>query len=94
MTFIPMSLENIQVMAQNDAQELRRIIYWLAQRSKIYSQNMTTQNMTTATISPADQSTMLGFIADINKLYTFATSSTQLTGNDMLFDCDAMLGIL
>lgn len=93
MTFIPMSEANIQLMIQNNVQQWRATILWLEERVKSYGLNMTTQNMTAAGISTADQNAILAFISDINKVYGLATGVMPSSANDMLFDCAAILGV-
>lgn len=94
MSVIPMSLENIQVMLQNDAQQLRTFLYWVEQRYQSYNQNMTTANMTTAGIAQDDQNTVLAFIGDLNRLKTLASGTLPSDATDMHYDCAAVLGIL
>lgn len=94
MSVIPMSAQNIQLMAQNDAQQLRTFISWVEQRYQSYNQNMTTDNMTTAGIATEDQNTILAFIGDLNRLKTLASGTLPANATDMHYDCAAVLGIL
>jgi len=89
-----MSLANIQLMLQNDAQQLRTTISWVEQRYQSYAQNCTTDNMTAAGISQSDQNTILAFIGDLNRLKMLANNTMPANTTDMKFDCAAVLGIL
>jgi phage-related protein len=94
MSAIPLSLQNFQVMFQNDAQELRTFISWVEQRYQSYNQNCTQVNMTTAGIATADQNAVLAFIGDLNRLKTLANGTLPSDATNMKFDCAAVLGIL
>ena len=93
-TVIPMSLANIQLMAQNDAQQMRTFLAWVEQRYQSYSQNMTVDNMTAAEISSENQATILAFIGDLNRIKTLASGTLPANATDMHYDCASMLGIL
>ena len=93
-TYLPLNANNIQLMLQNDAQQLRTYVSWLEQRVQAYN-NLTTQAMTAAGISDGPtQSVILAFIADINRGYQYAIGNTQGVAADMRFDCAAVLGVL
>lgn len=94
MSVVPMSAQNIQLMAQQDAQQMRTFINWVEDRYQAYNQNMTTQNMTTAGISTADQNTILAFIGDLNRLKTLMNGTLPSDATNMKYDWAAMLGIL
>lgn len=94
MSVIPMSAQNIQLMLQNDAQQLRTFLSWVDQRYQSYNQNMTTDNMTAATISAGDQATILAFIGDLSRIKTLASGTLPANATDMHYDCAAVLGIL
>ncbi len=94
MSAIPLSLQNFQVMFQNDAQQLRTFISWVEQRYQSYAQNCTQANMTTAGIDSDAQSAVLAFIGDLNRLKMLMNNSLPADSTDMKFDCAAMLGIL
>jgi hypothetical protein len=94
MTFIPMTAQNIQLMLQNDAQQLRTFLSWVEQRYQSYGQNCTQANMDAATISAGDQATILAFIGDLNRLKTLASGTLPADATDMHYDCAAVLGIL
>jgi hypothetical protein len=94
MSAIPLSLQNFQVMFQNDAQELRTFISWVEQRYQSYNQNCTQANMTTAGIATADQNAVLAFIGDLNRLKTLMNGTLPSDATNMKFDCAAVLGIL
>jgi hypothetical protein len=94
MTFIPMSLQNIQLMLQNDAQWLRTVIAQVEERYQSYNQNCTQTNMTTAGISTEDQNSILAFIGDLNRLKTLMNGTLPSDATDMKYDCAAVLGIL
>jgi hypothetical protein len=94
MSAIPLSLQNFQVMFQNDAQELRTFISWVEQRYQSYNQNCTQANMATAGIATADQNAVLAFIGDLNRLKTLANGTLPSDATNMKFDCAAVLGIL
>jgi hypothetical protein len=94
MTFIPMSLANMQLMLQNDAQQLRTLIDWVEQRYQSYNQNCTQANMTSAGIATEDQNSILAFIGDLNRLKTLASGTLPGDATDMKYDCAAVLGIL
>jgi hypothetical protein len=94
MSVVPMSQQNIQLMLQNDAQQLRTLLSWVDQRYQSYNQNMTTANMDAATISSADQATILAFIGDLNRIKTLASGALPSNATDMHYDCAAVLGVL
>lgn len=94
MSVVPMSLANIQLMAQQDAQQMRTFINWVEDRYQAYNQNMTTANMTAAGIATADQNTILAFIGDLNRLKTLMNGTLPADATNMKFDWAAMLGIL
>lgn len=94
MSVIAMSQQNIELMLQNDAQQLRTFLSWVEQRYQSYNQNMTTANMTAATISTEDQNTILAFIGDLSRIKTLASGTLPSTATDMHYDCAAVLGIL
>jgi len=94
MTFIPMSLANMQLMLQNDAQQMRSYIDWVNDRYQSYNQNMTTDNMTAAGISSGDQGAILAFIGDLNRLKTLMSGTLPGDATDTRYDCAAILGIL
>lgn len=94
MSVIPTNSANIQLMLQNDAQELRRVLYWVEQRYQSYNQNCTVDNMTSAGISAQDQASILAFIGDLNRLKTLASGTLPGDATDMHYDCAAVLGIL
>ena len=93
MTFIPMDITHLQVQLQNDVQQLRSMIAWAEQRSYAYTQELTTGVMTAASISSPDQTAILAFIADLNRLYAYMTGTIQSVASDMRFDCAAVLGV-
>jgi hypothetical protein len=94
MSVIPMSLQNIDLMVQNDAQQLRTFISWVEQRYQSYNQNMTSDNMTAATIASGDQNTILAFIGDLHRLQLLMNGTLPSDATNMKYDCAAMLGIL
>jgi len=94
MSVISMSQANILLMLQNDAQQLRTFLSWVDQRYQSYNQNMTTDNMTAATISAGDQATILAFIGDLSRIKTLASGTLPANATDMHYDCAAVLGIL
>jgi hypothetical protein len=94
MSFIPMSLANIQLMLQNDTQQMRTFIDWVGDRYQSYNQNMTTDNMTAATISSNDQAAILAFIGDLNRLRMLMSGTPPSDATDIRYDVAAILGIL
>lgn len=89
-----MSAQNIQLMLQNDAQQLRTTISWIEQRYQSYAQNCTVDNMTAAGISSDDQASILAFIGDLNRLKSLMNGTLPGDATDMKFGCAAVLGIL
>lgn len=94
MTLIAMSLQNIQLAAQNDTQQMRTFLDWVNDRYQAYNQNCTTDNMTAAGIITADQDAILAFIGDLNRIKTLASGTLPSDATDMRYDCAAILGIL
>lgn len=94
MALIPINAANIQVSIQNDAQQLRTMLAWVQQRNSVYSINMTTANMTTASIASADQTAILAFIADLSRLQTFMTGTLPTVAADVRVDIAGVLGVM
>jgi hypothetical protein len=94
MALIPIDGQHIQNILQNDAQQLRTMISWLAERNRTYQQNMTAANMTAAGISSADQTAILAFVTDINLMMAYARGSPQAVAGDIRIDIAGVLGVM
>lgn len=94
MAFIPVNSTNLTVALQNDAQEWRRIIEWAQDRQYAYSQQLTTQIMTTLGVATADQNAVLAFIADLNNFNLLAAGQPHTTGSIFKFNVAGILGVM
>ncbi len=94
MSFIAMTNAQFQQMLQNDAQEMRTFISWLQQRNTTYAQNCSTANMNAATISGADQTSILALAADFARLVTFCGGTLPGVAANISIDVTNVLGML
>jgi hypothetical protein len=94
MAIIPISNNNIMLMLQNDCQQWRTTIAWAKQRYQAYNQNCTAANMTAASISVADQAIINAFVGDLNRFIQLAGGTLPTNADDMIFNLQAVLGIM
>jgi ribosomal protein L18 len=94
MSLIPIDAAHIAQTIQNDANQMRTMISWLEQRNVTYGQNMTTANMTTASIAAGDQTAILAFIADVSRLVTFLHGTLPGVAADCRIDIAGVLGVM
>jgi hypothetical protein len=94
MPVIPVNNANLTQMLQNDCQYWRSVIEWAKQRYQAYNQNCSTANMTAAGFSAEDQATILAFVADLSRFVTFAGGTMPDFAGDMVYDVQAVLGIM
>jgi len=90
---IVIDLPTLQKMAQNDAQELRRIRQWIHERARSYSLNVGDTLMTALGLDSGQRSAMLAMIADFSRLDTIMAGTVVGTAADIEFDCDMVLGV-
>ena len=93
MALIPIDAAHIQQTIQSDANQLRTMLSWLQVRDSIYQLNMTTANMTTATIAAGDQTAILAFIADIHRIMQFMQGTLPAVAGDIRVSTAGVLGI-
>lgn len=94
MSFIPIDSSHLTVALQNDLQYWRTTIDWAKQRYQAYNQNLTTQVMTNMGIATADQNAILAFVGDLNRFITLAGGTLPGSATDMVFDIQAVLGVV
>jgi hypothetical protein len=93
MSLIPMDAAHIQQVIQNDATQLRATLAWLTQRDSIYQLNMTTANMTAASIAAGDQTAILAFIADVHRVMQFMQGTLPGVAGDTRVSTAGVLGV-
>jgi hypothetical protein len=95
MAILPVDNAHALLMLQNDAQQMRTFLDWIADRYQSYNQNLSTQAQQVAAgfSVTADQNTITAFIGDLNRL-RLISSGQSTTAADMRYDLTAILGIL
>jgi hypothetical protein len=95
MAILPVDNAHALLMLQNDAQQLRTTLDWIADRYQSYNQNLSTVAQQTAAgfSVTADQNTITAFIGDLNRL-RLISSNQSTSASDMRYDLTAILGIL
>ena len=95
MAIIPVDNAHALQALQNDAQQMLGFIQWAKKRYQAYNQNLSTvAQMNAANITvTADQNTVTAFIGDLNRIIQ-VSSGIATTSVDMVFDAQAILGVL
>lgn len=94
MSYIPVNANNLTVALQNDLQQWRTTIAWAKERYQAYNQSLTPTVMSGLGISQADQDAINGFVGDLNRFITLAGGTLPTSATDMVFDIQAVLGVL
>jgi hypothetical protein len=94
MTFIPTDSTHLTVALQNDLQYWRSVISWAKERYQAYNQTLTTQVMTNLGITTADQNAILSFVGDLNRFIQLSEGTIPSSATDMLYDIQAILGVV
>lgn len=94
MSFIPVNSTNLTVALQNDVQQWRTTLDWAQDRQYAYSQQLTTQIMTSLGVSTNDQNAILAFIADLNNFNLLAAGQSHTTGSIFKFNIANILGVM
>lgn len=93
MSLIPLDSAHITQSVINDATYLRSVVDWATQRYNSYNQNLTTAAMNTAGIASGDQTFILAFIGDLNRLITLAGGTLPSNADIWVYNCNALLGL-
>lgn len=93
MTLVAVDNTHITTALINDASYLRSVVQWAQQRYQAYNQNLTTDVMTAASIASGDQTFILAFIADLNRLITLASGTLPSTTDNFEYNITALLGL-
>jgi hypothetical protein len=88
-----MDAAHIQQVISNDATQLRATLSWLVQRDQIYQLNMTTANMTAASVAAGDQTAILSLIADIHRCMQFMQGTLPGVAGDTRVSVAGVLGV-
>lgn len=91
---LPINAANLTLALQNDAQWWRTTIDQVKTRYQAYAQNCTTENMTAAGISQGDQMIIDAFVGDLNRFKMLASGTLPSDADDMVYNVQAILGIL
>lgn len=94
MSYIPINANNLTVALQNDLQQWRTTIAWAKERYQAYNQNLNQTVMDGLSISAGDQAAINAFIGDLNRFITLAGGTLPGDATDMVFDIQAVLGVL
>jgi hypothetical protein len=94
MSLVPMDAAHIQQTIQNDANQMRNTLAWLQQRDSIYQLNMTTTNMTAASIAAGDQTAILSFINDLHRVMQFMQGTLPGVAGDTRVSVAGVLGVM
>jgi hypothetical protein len=93
MSLIPVDATHITTAVVNDATYLRQFLDWANARYSSYNQNLTVGVMNAAGIASGDQTYILAFIADLDRIITLAGGTVPATADIIDYNINALLGL-
>lgn len=93
MALVPVTQTAITNAVTSDAQYLRSFIDWCKQRYEAYNLMCTTAAMTAATIDSNDQTYILAFIGDLNRIIQLSGGTVPANADDMVYNITNLLGL-
>lgn len=93
MALVPVTSTSITNAVVSDTQYLRNVIDWAKQRYEAYNLMCTTAAMTAASIDSNDQTYILAFIADLNRIVQLSEGTIPATADDMLYNITQLIGL-
>jgi hypothetical protein len=91
---IPIDAAHIQNQLLNDCQQLRTMKAWVNDRYNVYNQNMTTANMTAASIASGDQTAITQLVTDFGRLALFMSGTLPGAASNITTDINNITGIV
>lgn len=93
MTLVAVTQQAITSAVVADAQNLRGFIDWCKTRYEAYNLMCTTDAMTAASIASGDQTYILAFIGDLNRIIQLSGGTVPANADDMMYNITQLLGL-